>query len=70
MSAKQRTDTAGAFGLLDLGQNALLKLGGEMATLGLRHDFGIGAGGRDGADEETAETLWLFNVRNPSRPAL
>ena len=48
MAAKQRADTAGAFGLLDLGQNALLELGGEMATLGLRHDFGIGAGGREG----------------------
>jgi len=56
--------------LLDLGKNALVVPGCEMATLGMRHDFGIGAGCRDGADEETAEFLWLFNVRNPSRPAL
>ena len=46
VAAKQRADTAGAFGSLDLGQNALLELKGEMATLGLRHNLGIGAGGR------------------------
>ena len=53
MAAKQRADTAGAFGLLDLRQNVLLELGGEMATLGLRHDFGIGigAGRREGDGE-------------------
>ena len=42
-ATEQSTDTAGAFGLVGRGQNALLVFGGEAPALGLCHDFGIGA---------------------------
>jgi hypothetical protein len=44
-AAKDRADTAGALGLVGLGQDALFVFGGEAAALGLRHDLGIGVGG-------------------------
>ena len=41
---QQRTDAARAFGLIGLGKDELLVLGGEAAALGVGHDLGIGAG--------------------------
>ena len=43
-TAQQRSDTAGALGLVGLGQNTLLVFGAEAAARGLRHDLGIGVG--------------------------
>ena len=39
---EQRSDATRAFGLIGLGEDALLVLSGKAAALGLGHDFGIG----------------------------